>query len=356
MDVASSDVSAGSANSETVKSAVAGVEFRRKRLCAYSPPKCPNPSLLNGFCMDHGGDQTAHLPNECCYPNCGKPTVARGICAGHYRQFSRHQMLQPLRKMGGRVKLPLVIHIDMADHKALKTRVKTKKARSMYEACRQALEAGIKVLDTPLGEGAMNFAKEATERAAYLDECLTKLKDATDKEAAIHLEEVTTLKDMLKQQLVNNSKGCTEHAALTEEAINLGKDLAEQRDVLQERVKHLEKACDIFEANSAEAAEVFEVLMKAGLVPAEKPGPKLAKIVSEVLESREMERATSIELAKALLVVMLNPGSRAYLDASDPKAVEQAKAAIGAWRGTSSASSIDSSVINAALSSADTTH
>jgi len=49
------------------------------------------------------------------------------------------------------------------------------------------------------------------------------------------------------------------------------------------RIKELENACDTFEKNSNEASQVFEVLMRYSLVPAEKPGPTLAAIVSTAL-------------------------------------------------------------------------
>lgn len=42
-------------------------------------------------------------------------------------------------------------------------------------------------------------------------------------------------------------------------------------------------ACDSFEANSEEASEVFEVLYAAGLIPAVKPGPRLAEVVAAAL-------------------------------------------------------------------------
>lgn len=56
---------------------------------------------------------------------------------------------------------------------------------------------------------------------------------------------------------------------------------------LVEENQRLNKACDLFEANSKEASEVFEVLMAASLIPAQKPGPRLAEVVSGVLAERD---------------------------------------------------------------------
>lgn len=49
------------------------------------------------------------------------------------------------------------------------------------------------------------------------------------------------------------------------------------------RIKELENACDIFEKNSNEASEVFELLMRHSMIPAEKPGPRLAAVVADIV-------------------------------------------------------------------------
>jgi hypothetical protein len=62
-------------------------------------------------------------------------------------------------------------------------------------------------------------------------------------------------------------------------------DLQTENERLKDENTRLKKASEIFEAGSKENVEVFEVLYKAGLVPAEKPGPRLAEIV-KVLEEK----------------------------------------------------------------------
>lgn len=62
--------------------------------------------------------------------------------------------------------------------------------------------------------------------------------------------------------------------------------IASQKDQiggLTTRIKELEGACDVFEKNSQEASEVFEVLMRHRLIPMEKPGPRLADVVTNVI-------------------------------------------------------------------------
>lgn len=84
--------------------------------------------------------------------------------------------------------------------------------------------------------------------------------------------------------------------------------LAFQKDQiggLTVRVKELEEACNIFESNSKEASDVFEVLMRYNLVPAEKPGPTMAAIVSDVL----------FEMDKVHTALGKFPGSKLHLAA-----------------------------------------
>lgn len=60
---------------------------------------------------------------------------------------------------------------------------------------------------------------------------------------------------------------------------------------LRERVAALEEACDIFQEGSASNAAVFDVLLAAGLVSQEKPGPPMADTVRTLVRRvEEMER------------------------------------------------------------------
>jgi hypothetical protein len=74
---------------------------------------------------------------------------------------------------------------------------------------------------------------------------------------------------------------------------------------LNNRIKELEEACDTFEKNSKEAADVFEVLMRYNLVPAGKPGPTMAAIISDVL----------FEMDKVHTALGKFPGSKLHLAA-----------------------------------------
>lgn len=81
---------------------------------------------------------------DCTFDGCENKQIAKGLCPSHYRQMSRGVKLKPLRVIGrGLVRLPMVIRVEQETFKALKQRIKQGKANSMYDATRQALEAGI---------------------------------------------------------------------------------------------------------------------------------------------------------------------------------------------------------------------
>ena len=81
---------------------------------------------------------------NCKFPDCTNKMIALGLCPSHYRQQSRGVKLKPLREVGrGLVRLPMVIRVEPETVKLLKQRIKQGKANSMYDASRQALEAGI---------------------------------------------------------------------------------------------------------------------------------------------------------------------------------------------------------------------
>jgi hypothetical protein len=81
---------------------------------------------------------------DCSFPECVHKVIAKGLCPSHYRQKSRGIKLKPLREVGrGLVRLPMVIRVEEETLKLLKKRIKSGLANSMYDATRQALEAGI---------------------------------------------------------------------------------------------------------------------------------------------------------------------------------------------------------------------
>jgi len=81
---------------------------------------------------------------DCKFEGCTNKMIALGLCPSHYRQQSRGQKLVTLREVGrGLVRLPMVIRVTPETFKLLKKRIKLGLARSMYDATRQALEAGI---------------------------------------------------------------------------------------------------------------------------------------------------------------------------------------------------------------------
>jgi hypothetical protein len=81
---------------------------------------------------------------ECSFEGCENKVVAKGLCPSHYRQKSRGVKLKTLREVGrGLVRLPMVIRVTPDTLKSLKKYIKSGKANSMYDATRQALEAGV---------------------------------------------------------------------------------------------------------------------------------------------------------------------------------------------------------------------
>jgi hypothetical protein len=82
---------------------------------------------------------------KCVFPECEHHQLAAGYCSSHYRQHNRGKEMLPLRPYRELVRLPMVIRVDVETMAALKDRVEGKTARSMYEATRQAVEAGVAV-------------------------------------------------------------------------------------------------------------------------------------------------------------------------------------------------------------------
>ena len=63
--------------------------------------------------------------------------------------------------------------------------------------------------------------------------------------------------------------------------------------VLTKAILDTAAACCAFETNSAEASEVFEVLLAAGRIPNKKPGPRLAELVTQLLTELRAAQAHS---------------------------------------------------------------
>lgn len=82
-------------------------------------------------------------PSTCSFPDCDRESIAHGLCFSHYRQKLRGKDLTPLRPLRGLKTLPLTIRVDDTTKVALEERVTTGKAKSLYEATRQAIEAGV---------------------------------------------------------------------------------------------------------------------------------------------------------------------------------------------------------------------
>lgn len=87
------------------------------------------------------------VPKTCEFEGCGKKVIARGLCVSHYRQALRNKPLKPLRKFRGLVRLPMVIRVEPKTLEMLQKRISEKKATSMYDATRQAVEVGVLVLE-----------------------------------------------------------------------------------------------------------------------------------------------------------------------------------------------------------------
>lgn len=56
---------------------------------------------------------------------------------------------------------------------------------------------------------------------------------------------------------------------------------------LTNQITLLKETCGLFEQNSQEASEVFEVLVRYGLVPAEKSGPRMCEIVENIIKKTQ---------------------------------------------------------------------
>lgn len=80
---------------------------------------------------------------ECTFEGCDRSQIAKGLCPSHYRQLNRGEELKPLRLIRGLVRLPMVIRVEQETFDLLEKRIKAGLANSMYDATRQALEAGI---------------------------------------------------------------------------------------------------------------------------------------------------------------------------------------------------------------------
>lgn len=113
---------------------------KKPKLVVAKAPKAPKAPKAAKVPKAPKSDEKA----DCSFPECVHKVIAKGLCPSHYRQKSRGIKLKPLREVGrGLVRLPMVIRVEEETLKQLKKRIKSGLANSMYDATRQALEAGI---------------------------------------------------------------------------------------------------------------------------------------------------------------------------------------------------------------------
>jgi hypothetical protein len=74
---------------------------------------------------------------------CSRELMAHELCWTHYQQERRGRPLSPIRLKGGLKLLQGNVRVPEFVEQALRARVEAKRSRSMYEATRQALEAGV---------------------------------------------------------------------------------------------------------------------------------------------------------------------------------------------------------------------
>lgn len=102
-------------------------------------------------------------PQKCTGPgDCQNEVIALGLCPSHYRQQNRGKKLTPLRPYRELVKLPMVIRITPETMESLHRRVEHG-AKSLYEATRQAVEAGVALWDAE--DSKVKAAKKAEKEA-----------------------------------------------------------------------------------------------------------------------------------------------------------------------------------------------
>ena len=92
--------------------------------------------------------EAATVEKQCEFDNsmtgirCPREALAKGHCWTHYQQERRGRPLTPIRPRG-LVLLPGNVRVPKPIAEVLQGRVSGNKARSIYEATRQAIEAGV---------------------------------------------------------------------------------------------------------------------------------------------------------------------------------------------------------------------
>jgi hypothetical protein len=79
---------------------------------------------------------------HCTFPGCDRKSLSFGLCWTHYQQQRRGRPLTPIR-MKGLLLLPGNVRVEASVHSFLQKRVQAGKAKTMYEATRQAIVAGV---------------------------------------------------------------------------------------------------------------------------------------------------------------------------------------------------------------------
>lgn len=137
-DVAKATVDVATATSEVATATAKVAKQTAKKVKAKAAKK----AAKNGK-KAAKKEKSAAKSEICTFEDCGRKTIAKGLCPSHYRQQIRGGELKALRPLRGLVRLPMVIRVEQETFDRLEKRVKSGEANSMYDATRQALEAGI---------------------------------------------------------------------------------------------------------------------------------------------------------------------------------------------------------------------
>jgi hypothetical protein len=78
----------------------------------------------------------------CSFDGCDRNSLAHGLCWTHYQQQRRGRPLTPIRQKG-LLLLPGNVRVLASVHDAIQKRITDGKAKTLYEATRQAIVAGV---------------------------------------------------------------------------------------------------------------------------------------------------------------------------------------------------------------------
>lgn len=144
LEVASASASVASSTAEvaTATAKVAKQVAKKAKAKAEKGTKSVKKATKKAATKKAKKDVKSDAP-VCTFEECGRKQIAKGLCPSHYRQQRRGAALTALRPLRGLVRLPMVIRVEQETFDTLEKRVKSGQANSMYDATRQALEAGI---------------------------------------------------------------------------------------------------------------------------------------------------------------------------------------------------------------------